>query len=99
MAAVAAEDGSMRRSLALVSGPGPLGAHLVDEAARLLPLLAPELLLEEVAEVAGLGVGEGVDEGEGEGVRARLFRQRNGRASRKQVVPLLLKALASAVPL
>jgi hypothetical protein len=81
--------GPMERGLALVAPAGSRGARLVDEAARLLPLRAPELLLEEEGAAASAEEASAC-------VRVRSFRQGNGRASRKQVVPLLLAALAEA---
>jgi len=90
MSAVSAAGGGggLDRGLALVAPAGSHGARLVDEAARLLLLRAPELLLEETS---AAGSAEAI--AAAAGVRVRTFRQGNGKASRKQLVPLLLAAL------
>jgi inorganic pyrophosphatase/exopolyphosphatase len=97
MSAVGAAGGGsgLDRGLALVAAAGSRGARLVDNATRLLTLRAPELQLVAVAPVAG-GGGDAAALEAASGVRLHAFRQGNGRASRKQLVPLLLAALTEA---
>ena len=90
LAVSGAAGGGLRRGLALVAATGSArGAALVDEAARLLQLNAPELLLEELPAAAAQGAAAAA----GEKPHARFFSQGNASASRKQVVPLIMRAL------
>ena len=73
--------GGMRRGLAFVAPAGSAGAALADAAALRLQSAMPELEMREL-DVSGA-----------EDVFLRAFEQGNAKASRKQVVPLLMRVL------